>query len=76
LKTSNFDQVYDIEKSVSNCPSLALCERNDAPEHPEIISGLKPEDLASVIFGKIKFYCEIIAKSQSPLSKQKIFSNP
>jgi hypothetical protein len=55
---------------------LALCERNDAPEHTEIIAGLKPEDLASVVFGKIKFYCEIIAKSQSPLSKQKIFSNP
>jgi len=65
LGTSNFDQIYDIEKSLTLSPDLVICESppDSGLDHSDIIAGLKAEDLASVVFGKLKFYCEIISRS-------------
>ncbi len=62
---ATFDDIDDVETSIVRISGnlITLCETDPTnSEHQAIIDGLKPEDIASVVFAKIALYCEIISK--------------
>ena len=44
---------------------MNLCETCDDPSKLSMLNGLKADDQASVIFGKIALYTEIVFKSHN-----------
>lgn len=75
LETTDFDSISDVEASVVKCFDLKLAETEVMAERLQIVNELKEQDQASVVFGKIAFYCEIIWKCL-PDTKTKLFQLP
>ena len=64
LGTTDFDSVSDVETTVKKCLDLHLAEIETDPERNQIVNDLREQDQASVVFGKIAFYSEIIQKCE------------
>ncbi len=66
MKTQDYDAINDLETSIKHSQDLVLDELQQESEtsKTQMIYELKGEDQASVVFGKLSFYCEIIYRCQ------------
>lgn len=58
IGTSNFDDISDVEAAVKKRQDLTLAETEDRPDLA--VADLREQDQASVVFGKIAFYSDIL----------------
>ena len=65
INNQNFDDVHDLESVLIKQENMNLSETCDDPSKLSMLNGLKADDQASVIFGKIALYTEIVFKSHN-----------
>lgn len=70
-----FQQVVDIEVEAVRCADLVLSEEDAEEEHLRVLAELREHDQASVVFGKLAFYAEIVQRNQG-LSKNEVLAEP
>lgn len=74
IQTDSFDNVSDIEACVKSRTDIKFDEIETSEQRLSLITQLKDTDQASVIFGKISFYCDFLQKC-SPAIKLKIIKH-